>query len=172
MIEVDDTPGFERLHRYHRSGTFEEIGSLGQRITKVVNEDYTFRLKNDYERVVGNKYQSIQGKLDIISTGGYFHKSGVFKMRTIQLIFKRMDTVRGGGIVSDGSGPIRLKGGVFIKEFKTSENTDTVDGNSTISVGGKMPRTGSFNVGSRGSWNFSRWWNQSYSQQIIFKNHL
>ena len=73
LIEVDDTPGFERLHRYHRSGTFEEIGSLGQRITKVVNEDYTFRLKNDYERVVGNKYQSIQGKLDIISTGGYFH---------------------------------------------------------------------------------------------------
>ena len=31
LIEVDDTPGFERLHRYHRTGTFEEIGSLGQR---------------------------------------------------------------------------------------------------------------------------------------------
>ena len=51
-----------------------------------------------------------------------------------------------------GSGPIRLKGGSFIKEFKTAENTDTVDGNSTISVGGKLAmRTGSFNVGSRGS---------------------
>ena len=76
-----------RDYRYHRSGTFEEIGSLGQRITKVVNEDYTFRLKNDYERVVGNKYQSIQGKLDIISTGGYFHKSGVFKWFDIICIF-------------------------------------------------------------------------------------
>ena len=155
LIEVDDTPGFERLHRYHRSGTFEEIGSLGQRITKVVNEDYTFRLKNDYERVVGNKYQSIQGKLDVISTGGYFHKSGVFKMEAASSA--SFDTsefaVNAKSItLNAGSGPIRLKGGSFIKEFKTAENTDTVDGNSTISVGGKMAmRTGSFNVGSRGS---------------------
>ena len=81
LIEVDDTPDLRDYIVIIVQGTFEEIGSLGQRITKVVNEDYTFRLKNDYERVVGNKYQSIQGKLDIISTGGYFHKSGVFKWK-------------------------------------------------------------------------------------------
>ena len=51
-----------------------------------------------------------------------------------------------------GSGPIRLKGGSFIKEFKT-ENTDTVDGNSTIS-GWKNGMRSSFNVESRGSANF------------------
>jgi hypothetical protein len=29
IIEIDDTPGNERLHRFHRAGTFEEIGPLG-----------------------------------------------------------------------------------------------------------------------------------------------
>ena len=38
LIEVDDISDL-RLHRYHRTGTFEEIGS-STRITKVVNEDY------------------------------------------------------------------------------------------------------------------------------------
>ena len=56
VIEVDDTPGLGRLHWYHNSGTFQEIledktkvvkkGDVeeypldGQRITKVVGDDY------------------------------------------------------------------------------------------------------------------------------------
>ena len=39
--EFDDTPGAERMHRYHRSGTFEEIGPDGERTLKVVNKNYT-----------------------------------------------------------------------------------------------------------------------------------
>ena len=67
LIEMDDTPSKERLHWYHRSGTFTEIGSLGHRITKVVSEDFKINLMNDYHRVVGSKYENIAGKLDIVS---------------------------------------------------------------------------------------------------------
>ena len=156
LIEVDDTPGHERLHRYHRAGTFEEIGALGQRVTKVANEDFTIRLMNDYERVVGNKYQSIAGKLDIVSSAGYFHKSKIFQMKADTVDFQTNGfTVKAesGGIVLDaGAGPITLRGGVFNKQFSTSKSTDKIDGDSTVSVGGKMAmRTGSFNVGARGS---------------------
>ena len=45
LIEIDDTPGKERLHRYHRTGTYEEIGALGQRIVKVVNENLSHGIK-------------------------------------------------------------------------------------------------------------------------------
>ena len=67
LIEMDDTPGKERLHWYHRAGTFTEIGALGHRITKVVSEDFKVNLMNDYHRVVGSKYENIGGKLDVVS---------------------------------------------------------------------------------------------------------
>ena len=56
LTEIDDTPDNERLHRYHRTGTYEEIGSLGQRIVKVVNENYHMGLNNDYTSIRGSKY--------------------------------------------------------------------------------------------------------------------
>lgn len=42
FIEVDDTPGAERLHWYHRSGTFREIHPDGTQVTKVKKADYNF----------------------------------------------------------------------------------------------------------------------------------
>ena len=65
IIEIDDTPGNERLHRFHRAGTFEEIGPLGQRVMKVANENYHIVLNNSYERVEGTKYISCAGDFDI-----------------------------------------------------------------------------------------------------------
>ena len=38
--EVDDTPGGERLHSYHNSGSFEEIHPRGEKMVKVVRDNY------------------------------------------------------------------------------------------------------------------------------------
>lgn len=40
--ETDDTPGAERLHQYHRSGTFTEIHPDGTQVTKVVKKGFHF----------------------------------------------------------------------------------------------------------------------------------
>ena len=40
VMEVDDTPDKERLLRYHKTGTFEEIHPDGQRVVKVVGKNY------------------------------------------------------------------------------------------------------------------------------------
>lgn len=42
VIEVDDTPGKERLHWYHRSGTFKEIHPDGTEVNKVRQSQYNF----------------------------------------------------------------------------------------------------------------------------------
>jgi len=55
IIEIDDTPQKERLHRYHRSGTFEEIHPNGDRVEKIVRNDYRIVLKNDNLHVDGYK---------------------------------------------------------------------------------------------------------------------
>ena len=157
LIEVDDTPGFERLHRYHRTGTFEEIGSLGQRITKVVNEDYHIILNNDYWRVVGNRYESIQGKLDIFSTRGYFHKSegsmefdagGSVSINTPTDLF----AVNASDIILDASGgSLIMRAKSFSRQIQTSKNTDEVSGDSTLKVGGEYKlRSGSMQLSGRG----------------------
>tara|TARA_R100001594_G_scaffold60214_1_gene94173 strand:+ start:749 stop:1972 length:1224 start_codon:yes stop_codon:yes gene_type:complete len=52
-FEVDDTPNRERLHKYHRTGTFEEIHPNGDRVIKVVRNDYTVILKNECIHIDG-----------------------------------------------------------------------------------------------------------------------
>lgn len=53
IFEIDDTPNAERLHQYHRSGTFEEIHPNGDRVTKVVRDNYTTILRNDMIHIDG-----------------------------------------------------------------------------------------------------------------------
>ena len=52
-FEIDDTPNKERLHKYHRSGTFEEIHPNGDRVLKVVRNDFTVILKNECVHIDG-----------------------------------------------------------------------------------------------------------------------
>jgi hypothetical protein len=59
--EWDDTESAERLHRYHRTGTFEEIQPDGTRVVKVVG--------SDYEIVIGNKDVLISGACNVTIEG-------------------------------------------------------------------------------------------------------
>jgi hypothetical protein len=65
ISEVDDTPGAERLHREHRTGTFEEIHPDGSRVTKVV--------KSDYEIVYDDKSVYIGGDVNLTIGGNVRH---------------------------------------------------------------------------------------------------
>ena len=55
--EWDDTPGNERIHTYHRSGTSTEIQPNGDKVTRVVN--------NDYEIVADDKNVYIKGNCNL-----------------------------------------------------------------------------------------------------------
>jgi len=60
-IEIDDTKGSERLHTYHKTGTFQEINSDGSRVTKIVGDDY--------EIVHSGKHLHVKGVLNITVDG-------------------------------------------------------------------------------------------------------
>ena len=51
--EYDDTPGNERIHEYHKSGTFYEIDSQGVKSTRIVANNYTVVAKNDHVYIGG-----------------------------------------------------------------------------------------------------------------------
>jgi len=75
--EVDDTPGHERIHNYHRSGTYDEINAIGTKTVKIVGDNYEIIIKDknllvkgdfnvtvegDYNlNVLGNKYEEVLG---------------------------------------------------------------------------------------------------------------
>ena len=59
--EWDDTKTAERLHRYHRSGTFEEIQPDGTRVVKIRG--------NDYEITAGYKNVEIKGTCNVTIGG-------------------------------------------------------------------------------------------------------
>lgn len=61
IIELDDTPGAERIHVYHKSGSFIEIHPDGVKVDKVVGDNYSISLKDNNLLV--------KGVINIISEG-------------------------------------------------------------------------------------------------------
>lgn len=69
MEEFDDTPGAERMHRYHRSGTFEEIHPDGKKVIKIVGDQYEVVFKDNNLHVKGNLNVTVEGDANIYSKG-------------------------------------------------------------------------------------------------------
>lgn len=80
--EWDDTPGNERLHRYHNSGTYEEIDVNGTRVTRIIGDDYEILERHGNILIKGNCNVTIRGNSNIrvdnnanIEVGGNSHTS-------------------------------------------------------------------------------------------------
>ena len=67
VFEVDDTPNFQRIHTYHRSGTYQEIDVKGDRVSKIVGDDYEIVVKNKTVFVKGNVNIQVQGNVTLTS---------------------------------------------------------------------------------------------------------
>ena len=52
--EYDDTTDNERIHEYHKKGTFYEIDKDGNKSTRVVGNNYQVVAGNDYVNIKGN----------------------------------------------------------------------------------------------------------------------
>jgi len=51
--EIDDTPGAERIHERHNSGTGYEIHPDGSKVTRVKKDNYTLTSGDDYTHIKG-----------------------------------------------------------------------------------------------------------------------
>jgi hypothetical protein len=70
-IELDDTPGSERIHVYHKSGTYVEVDPRGRMVTKVVGDDYEIVVKDKNVLVAGNVKIQVNGNVDMKVAGSY-----------------------------------------------------------------------------------------------------
>lgn len=68
--EVDDTPGAERLHEWHRSGTFREVGPDGTVVEKTVGGHHEVKESDAVEHVLGDKHVIVDGEATLKVTSG------------------------------------------------------------------------------------------------------
>ena len=69
IIEIDDTPGSERLHIYHKSGTFVEFHPNGTVVKKVFGQDHEIVLGDKEVYVTGTVTINVEGNANINSQG-------------------------------------------------------------------------------------------------------
>lgn len=65
IIEIDDTPGSERIHLYHRSGTYVEIDANGSVIKRTKGSSYEIIDRNGKISIAGRADISVNGACNI-----------------------------------------------------------------------------------------------------------
>lgn len=65
IIEIDDTPGSERIHLYHRSGTYIEIDANGSVVKRTKGSSYEIIDRNGKISIAGRADISVNGACNI-----------------------------------------------------------------------------------------------------------
>ena len=63
--EMDDTPGKERIHERHASGSGYEIHPNGSKVTRVKQDNYTIVSNDDYTHIQGTQRHTTDGGVRI-----------------------------------------------------------------------------------------------------------
>lgn len=66
VLEFDDTSGSERIHKYHRAGTFEEIDENGTRVNRIVGDNYEIVERNGFVYIKGKCNVTVDGTANIL----------------------------------------------------------------------------------------------------------
>jgi len=63
--ELDDSPGSERIHERHKSGTGYEIHPDGSKVTRVKQDNYTLTTGDDFAHIKGNSSTTVDGGIRV-----------------------------------------------------------------------------------------------------------
>lgn len=66
VIEVDDTPGAERIHQYHMSGTYTETNENGSQVRRIVGDSYEIIDRNGNIFINGRCNLTVGGPAHIL----------------------------------------------------------------------------------------------------------
>lgn len=119
IIEVDDTPFKERIHIFHRSGTFVEIHPNGDIVTKNTGKNYELTVGETLRYTQGDSVESVQGNMNVFSNGSY----------TLECAGPTMN-------ITVLKGDLNLKVVGNVNEEVSGNKSITVGGNLEIDVGG------------------------------------
>ena len=146
LVEIDDTPTKERLHWFHRSGTFTEFHPKGIRVDRTMG--------HHYDMVSGNKNTITMGEENRITTNDSVTTiGGKLTMTASKDIRLRSEagsvtvdsgagitTVSGNHVLIDAKNTLVLKGAKIVRDDDSAE--DDVKGNYALNVKGGVKMSG------------------------------
>jgi hypothetical protein len=141
LIEIDDTPSKERLHWYHRSGTFTEFHPKGIRTDRTMGHHYNIVTGNEetYIRGVEKKaisldsIQNIGGKAEFVSGKDMKIMSEAGNL-TVDA-GTGITTISGNQVFIDAKNVLTLKGAQIIRDDDSA--LDEVKGDYGLKTQGK-----------------------------------
>jgi len=117
--EYDDTPSNERIHEYHKTGTFYEMRPDGSKITRVVGNNYEVVHGSDYVHVKGSANLTVDDTLNI-------------KAKTINMVADTMNKTI--GTLTETITTHNETTGTLTETYTTKTETATT-GNTTYTSG-------------------------------------
>jgi len=130
FMEMDDTPGAERIRLQHRTGTFTEVQADGKRINKVLGKNYEIIMDDNNVYIKGMCNITVEGNSVINVKGDMYAKiegncNQEIKGDSIQAVHGNAE------IHSDGDMDINASGTVTL-------GATSVDINSDVNVRGTI----------------------------------
>ena len=129
-VEFDDTAGNERIHLFHKKGTFIEIDSAGNVIIKTVGNVTNIVAGNMDTYVKGNYSVSAGGNIDVYAKGNLTEKVDGNRKTTIT-----------------GNDEVSITGTLTAKVTKDVTNTYSANLTTTITALGSIKASGAMVVG-------------------------
>lgn len=111
--EFDDTPGRERIQTYHNSGTYQEIDTYGNRVNKIIGDDFTIVERNGYIYIDGTARLTVGSDVKIVIKGN-------------------LDIEVDGNVNYDVGGDVTWKVGGDLKYGVAGKNSISSGGNTDI----------------------------------------
>ena len=137
IIELDDTEGSERIHVYHRTGSFLEFHPDGTIVKKSINDDNEVVISNKSVYVFGNSNMFVEGNVKVQSLGNMTLESEANVTIRAQ---GNMDLACGGnfnilaaGTLDTASGGNTNMFAPFINQNNSAKSTEV-----TVDVGAKF----------------------------------
>lgn len=169
LFEIDDTPGHERIHNRHTSGTYEEIGPDGTKVTKVVKDNYTLVHGNDSILVEGDVKLVISKNSNVYIMGNVNQTidgnvNQTIRGNNISLIEGNSTTTINGNLNATVKGNVDslIEGNLTAEVIGDSvlsiqgNHTETVQGNYTKLINGNYSLTVTGNIIETTSSNWNR----------------
>ena len=134
VLEFDDTPHSERIHIYHKSGTFTEIDANGTQVNRIVGDGYEILERNGFVQVHGSLNVTVDGASNILVKNAM--NLSVNGVTTVNLYNDAIMNVSGNMSLNVG-GTFALKADQIFMESNSSIDALAAGGNYNIEASGQ-----------------------------------
>lgn len=145
IMEFDDTPENERIHIYHRKGTYTEIDVNGTQVNRIVGDGYQIMERNGYIFIGGAANVTVNGNIRILVNAD----------ANIDITGNATLNVAGQGSINTAGDLAMNVGGEFKLKAANIKMDSGSDFNVTAAADTKISSGGDFNSDSAGAANIT-----------------